>query len=76
MRLETLSAANVPPVARQADLERAQACGGGMVAAVDGTRFVVPVPAVFARPNHKYFGPKRGMTWLNAISARGMGNAA
>jgi hypothetical protein len=22
---------------------------------------------VFARPNRKFFGPKRGMTWLNAI---------
>src|SRR5207249_4813540 len=27
----------------------------------------------FARPNRKYFGSKRGMTWLNAINDRGMG---
>lgn len=63
-------AANVPLLARQAGLELAQAWGGGMISAVDGMRFVVPVPAVFARPNRKYFGPKRGMTWLNAMSER------
>ena len=55
-------------VARQAGIALAQAWGGGMVAAVDGMRFVVPVPALFARPNRKFFGPKRGMTWLNAIN--------
>ena len=26
-----------------------------MVAAADGMRFVVPVPALFARPNRKFF---------------------
>ena len=67
VRPETLAAANAPLVARQADLPLAQAWGGGLVAAVDGMRFVVPVPAAFARPNRKYFGSKRGMTWLNAI---------
>jgi TnpA family transposase len=76
VRPETLSAANVPLVARQADLHLAQAWGGGMVAAVDGMRFIVPVPAVFARPNRKYFGSKRGMTWLNAINEQGMGRGA
>ena len=28
----------------------AQAWGGGLVASVDGMRFVVPVPSVYARP--------------------------
>ncbi len=65
-RPETLSAANTPLVDAQATLPLAQTWGGGMVAAVDGMRFVVPVPAAFARPNRKYFGSKRGMTWLNA----------
>ena len=51
VRPETLAAANAPLVARQAGLPLAQAWGGGMVAAVDGMRFVVPVPAAFARPN-------------------------
>jgi hypothetical protein len=50
-RPETLGVANAPLVARQAGLPLAQAWGGGLVAAVDGMRFVVPVPAVFARPN-------------------------
>jgi hypothetical protein len=76
VRPETLAAANAPLVARQARLPLAQAWGGGLVAAVDGMRFVVPVPAAFARPNRKYFGSKRGMTWLNAINDRGMGRGA
>jgi hypothetical protein len=76
VRPETLAAANAPLVARQADLPLAQAWGGGLVAAVDGMRFVVPAPAAFARPNRKFFGSKRGMTWLNAINDRGMGRGA
>jgi TnpA family transposase len=76
VRPETLAAANAPLVARQADLLLAQAWGGGLVAAVDGMRFVVPVPAAFARPSRKYFGSKRGMTWLNAMNDRGMGRGA
>jgi TnpA family transposase/tellurite resistance protein len=75
-RPETLAAANAPLVARQAGLPLAQAWGGGLVAAVDGMRFVVPVPAAFARPNRKFFGSKRGMTWLNAMNDRGMGRGA
>ncbi len=65
-----------PLVARQAGLPLAQAWGGGLVAAVDGMRFVVPVPAAFARPNRKYFGSKRGVTWLNAVNDHGMGRGA
>ena len=76
VRPETLAAANAPLVARQAGLLLAQAWGGGLVAAVDGMRFVVPVPAAFARPNRKFFGSKRGMTWLNAINDHGMGRGA
>ncbi|MFV2197854.1 Tn3 family transposase [Nocardiopsis sp. LOL_012] len=75
-RPETLAPANAPLVGRQSGVALAQAWGGGMVAAVDGMRFVVPVPAAFARPNRKYFGSKRGMTWLNAMNDRGMGRGA
>ncbi len=75
-RPETLSLANAPLVARQAGLPLAQAWGGGLVAAVDGMRFVVPVPAVFARPNRKFFGSRRGMTWLNAMNDQGIGRGA
>ncbi|MCD0451727.1 transposase [Actinocorallia sp. API 0066] len=74
-RPETLAPANAPLVDKQAGLPLAQAWGGGLVAAVDGMRFVVPVPAAFARPNRKYFGSKRGMTWLNAMNDRSMGRA-
>jgi Tn3 transposase DDE domain len=73
LRPETLAVANAPLVAQQADLPDDQAWGGGLVAAVDGMRFVVPVPAAFARPNRKYFGSQPGMTWLNAINNHGMG---
>jgi hypothetical protein len=59
------------------DLPLAQAWGrGGLVAAVDGMRFVIPVPAAFARPNRKYFGSKCGRTWLNAMNHQGMGRGA
>ena len=75
-RPETIGPANAPMVARQAGIPLAAACGGGMVAAVDGMRFVVPVPALFARPNRKFFGPERGMTWLNAMNDQGMGRGA
>jgi len=54
----------------------AQALGGGLVAAIDGMRFVVPVPSVYARPNRKYFGPKRGVTWLNMINDQAAGLGA
>src|SRR5664280_2337810 len=54
----------------------AQCWGGGLVAAVDGMRFVVPIPAVFARPNRKFFGARRGMTWLNVINDQGIGRGA
>jgi TnpA family transposase len=75
-RPETVGPANAPMVTRQTGIALARAWGGGMVAAVDGMRFVVPVPALFARPNRKFFGPKRGMTWLNAINDQGMGRGA
>jgi TnpA family transposase len=75
-RPETLAPANAPLVARQAGLALARAWGGGMVAAVDGMRFVVPVPAAFARPNRKFFGSSRGMTWLNAMNDQGIGLGA
>jgi Tn3 transposase DDE domain len=75
-RPETLAPANAPLVARQAGLPLAQAWGGELVAAVDGMRFIVPVPAAFARPNRKFFGSKRGMTWLNAMNDQGIGRGA
>jgi TnpA family transposase len=67
LRADNYTAANPHLVAKQAGIGFAQALGGGLVAAIDGMRFVVPVPSLFARPNRKFFGPKRGMTLLNMI---------
>ena len=38
------------------------------MASVDGLRFVVPVTTVNAAPNPRYFGMRRGVTWLNAVN--------
>lgn len=68
VRAETLRAANARLIEAQADIPLAQLWGGGMVASVDGMRFVVPVNTVYAGHNPRYFGRKRGATWLNAIN--------
>jgi TnpA family transposase len=75
LRAGNYAAANPHLVAKQADVDFAQALGGGLVAAIDGMRFVVPVPSLFARPNRKFFGPKRGMTLLNMINDQAFGIA-
>lgn len=53
VRAETLAAANTVLVDAQAGIELAQAWGGGLVASIDGMRFVVPVRTHHARPNPK-----------------------
>jgi len=73
LRAANYTGANPHLIARQAGIGFARALGGGLVAAIDGMRFVVPVPSLLARPNRKYFGPKRGMTWLNAINDQAFG---
>jgi TnpA family transposase len=55
-----------------ADVDLAQARGGGLVAAVDGIRFVVPVRGIHARPNPQYFGHRRGVTWLTLHRSRAL----
>jgi TnpA family transposase len=47
-----------------------------LLASVDGIRFVVPVRTIHARPNPKYFGRKRGITWLNMLNDQSAGLAA
>jgi hypothetical protein len=56
LRPATYRAANATLIDYQAAIPLTQAWGGGLVASVDGMRFVVPVPSVYARPNPKYFG--------------------
>ncbi len=73
LRAETLSAANTVLVNAQAAVPLAQLWGGGVVASVDGMRFVVPVRTIYARPNLKYFGRKRGATWLNMLNDQSAG---
>ena len=75
LRAENYATANAPLIAAQADIALAQAWGGGLVAAVDGIRFVVPVRSVDTRPNPKYFGRGRGATWLNMINDQAVGLA-
>ena len=72
---EIYTAANPYLVDYQAGIAYAQALGGGMVAGIDGMRFVVPIASIYARPNRKYFGPARGVTWLNMISDQAVGLA-
>jgi hypothetical protein len=73
LRLATYRTANAALIDYQASIPLAQAWGGGLVASVDGMRFVVPVPSVYARPNPKYFGRRGGATWLNMINDQAAG---
>jgi TnpA family transposase len=75
LRPDTYAAANAVLIDAQAGISLAQAWGGGLVAAVDGVRFVVPVRSIDARPNPKYFARKKGVTWLNMISDQRIGLA-
>ncbi len=68
LRPETLAAANAPLITAQAGIELASAWGGGLVASVDGMRFVVPVRTIHARPNPRYFGHGKGVTLLTAVN--------
>jgi TnpA family transposase len=76
LRGDTYSAANVPLIEGQADNALARAWGGGRVASVDGMRFVVPVNTIHARPNRRYFGRRKGSTWLNMVNDQAAGLAS
>ncbi len=73
VRAENHARANAALITGQAGIATAELWGGGLVAAVDGTRFVVPVRSIDARPNPKYFGRKKGITLLNMINDQGVG---
>lgn len=68
IRGETLARANARLVDYQANIPLAQTWGGGEVASADGMRFVVPVRTINSRPNPKYFGTRRGVTYYNFLS--------
>jgi TnpA family transposase len=65
---ENHAAANGVLIDAQAQIPIARAWGGGLLASVDGLRFVVPVRTINAGPSPKYFGCKRGIIWLNAVN--------
>jgi TnpA family transposase len=73
LRAETIAAANVPLIEAQTQIDLAQSWGGGLVSAIDGMRFVVPIPTIHARPNSKYFGRRRGAQWLNMVNDQAVG---
>ncbi|WP_106253053.1 Tn3 family transposase [Nonomuraea fuscirosea] len=68
VRGETHAAANAILVEHQGRVPIVAAWGGGLLASVDGLRFVVPVKTINAGPSPKYYGYKRGLTWLNAVN--------
>lgn len=68
LRSETHAAANATLIKAQGEIPVAQVWGGGLLASVDGLRFVVPVRTINAAPNPKYFGRGRGLTWFNAVN--------
>jgi hypothetical protein len=75
LRPENYTLANAALITAQDGIDLARRWGGGFVAGIDGMRFVVPVRSIHARPNSKYFGRRRGATWLNMISDQGIGLA-
>ncbi len=68
MRADTIAAANAALIGAQSRIELAQMWGGGLLASVDGLRFVVPVKSINTGPSPKYYGYKRGANWLNAVN--------
>jgi TnpA family transposase len=68
VRGETHAAANAILVEHQGRVPIVASWGGGLLASVDGLRFVVPVKTINAGPSPKYYGYKRGLTWLNAVN--------
>ncbi len=65
---ENLTKANVKLVDYQYNLPLASNWGGGEVASADGMRFIVPVRAINAKPNSKYFKNSKGVTYYNYTS--------
>lgn len=67
LRADTITAANAKLIEAQAAVPIVRFWGDGLLASVDGLRFVVPVRTISSAPSPKYFG-KRGITWLNAVN--------
>lgn len=76
IRADTHAAANARLVDYQQRIGITELWGDGLVASVDGLRFRVPVQSVHAAPSPRFFGYKRGITWLNAVNDRFAGLGA
>lgn len=76
IRADTHAVANARLVDYQSRIGITELWGGGLVASVDGLRFRVPVQSVHAAPSPRFFGYKRGITWLNAVNDRFAGLGA
>lgn len=59
LRAETIAAANAALIEAQSRVSIVQYWGKGLLASVDGLRFVVPVRTINAAPSPKYFAKKR-----------------
>ena len=68
LRADTIAAANAALIEAQGQVPIVRYWGDGLLASVDGLRFVVPVRTISAAPSPMYFGFKRGITWLNAVN--------
>ncbi len=62
LRADTIAAANAALITAQGRVPIVRYWGDGLLASVDGLRFVVPVRTINAAPSPKYFGFKRGIT--------------
>ena len=72
LRTDTLTAANARLIEAQAGIEVTQLWGGGLVASVDGLRFVVPVRTLDAGPNPEILraGPRGDLAQRGQRSGR------
>jgi len=68
LRADTIAAANAKLIEAQARVPIVSHWGEGLLASVDGLRFVVPKRTINAGPSPKYYHFKRGITWLNAVN--------
>ncbi|MEU9428685.1 Tn3 family transposase [Streptomyces sp. NPDC048342] len=73
LRADTIAAANAALIEAQAKVPIVKFWGQGLLASVDGLRFVVPVRSISTAPSPKYFAKKKGITWLNAINDQVIG---
>ena len=67
LRADTIATANARLIEAQGRVPIVAHWGEGLLASVDGLRFVVPKRTISAGPSPKYYHFKRGITWLNAV---------